>query len=319
MTLPTPIEMDSVPPPPPYTPRDDLTPSSSAEASPTSRNLYINQPEHGNDNGPSHDYSAYEQVLPETDPNSTIPDEPLPAYQPRSHRSNVDQNLDLPEHPHHSAVPNSPRSRHIPSGVARHSPPTTAGTARAPSFPPNSTRESWQPTPTGVSALQWAIDLTKQLSERSADQVARSVRAGLTPRRDRQRRPAPVRTTSSSSSSSVGDLPSRQDYRAIEDLDLTTLRTSIANLMRDPRNQDEIVQAVNQLRDDLHNRRNQVVVKRQVRDFKAEIHANRKEVRAMWEEAKTAKKAEEKERKREKRAEKRALKRGLSTENGYGF
>jgi len=82
--------------------------------------------------------------------------------------------------------------------------------------------------------------------------------------------------------------------------------------MRDPRNQDELVQAVNQLRDDLHNRSNQAVVKRQVRDFKAEIHANRKEVRAMWEEAKTAKKAEDKEMKREKRAEKRAMKRGLS-------
>ncbi len=311
--------MDSVPPPPPYMPRDDLTPSSSAGASPASRNLYLDKPEHGNDNGPSHDYSAYEQVLPESESNPTIPDEPLPAYQPSSHASNIDRNPDLPELPHHSAVPTSSRGRPVPSGVSGHSPPSTAGTARAPFYPPNPTRESSQPTPSGVSALQRALDLTKQLSERSADQVARSVRAGLTPRRDRHRRPAPVRTTSSSSSSSVGDIPSRQVYRAIEDLDLTTLRTSIANLMRDPRNQDELVQAVNQLRDDLHNRSNQAVVKRQVRDFKAEIHANRKEVRAMWEEAKTAKKAEDKERKREKRAEKRAMKRGLSTENGYGL
>jgi len=311
--------MDSHPPPPPHTPRDDLTPSSSAGASPTSRNQCLDQPEHGNDNGPSHDYSAYEQVLPESDPNPTIPDEPLPAYQPRSHRSNVGRIPGIAELAQHNAVPISPRGPPIPSGVARHSPPSTAGTARAPFSPPNPAGESSQPNPSGASALQRALDLTKQLSERSADQVARSVRAGLTPRRDRRRRPAPVRTTSSSSSSSVGDLPSQQDHRAIEDLDLRTLRTSIANLMRDPRNQDEIVQAVNQLRDDLHNRSNQAVLKRQVRDFKAEIHANRKEVRAMWEEAKTAKKAADKERKREKRVEKRAMKRGLSTESGYGF
>lgn len=292
--------MDSLPPPPPYTPRDDLTPSSSAG---TTRNLHLNQAEHGNDNGPSHDYSAYEQVLPETDPNPTEPDEPLPAYHPRSYRSNVDMNLNLPEFPH-SAVPISP---------------STAWTARAPSHPANLARESSQPAPSGVSALQRAIDLTRQLSERSADQVARSVRAGLTPRRDQQRRPASVRITSTSSSSSVGHASSRQDYGAVEDLDLTTLRTSIANLMRDPRNQDEILQAVSQLRDDLHNRRNQAVSKRQVIDFKAEILANRKKVRAMREDARAAKKAEKKERKREKRAEKWAMKRGLSMESGDGI
>lgn len=53
-----------------------------------------------------------------------------------------------------------------------------------------------------------------------------------------------------------------------------------------------------------------------MRVFKAEILANRKKVRAMREEAKAAKKAEDKERKREKRAEKKARKRGLSTERG---
>lgn len=240
MTLPIPIEMDSLPPPPPYSPRDDLTPTSSAAASPTSRNPHLNQVELGNGNGPSHDYSAYEQVSAENDPNPTEPDEPLPPYHPGSHRSNVDRNLVIPDVPLHSAVPLAPCGRPITHGVSRLPAPSTAWAARAPSCPANYARESSESAPSGLSALQRVIDLSRQLSERTAEQVARSVRAGLTPRRDQQRRPAPVRTTSSSCSSSLEDSLSGQDYRALDDLDLTTLRTSVANLMRDPGNQDEI-------------------------------------------------------------------------------
>ena len=158
------------------------------------------------------------------------------------------------------------------------------------------------------------IDLTRQLSERSADQVAKSVRAGLTPRREQRRHKAPAPTISSPSSCSLEDPLAGQDFRALDDLDLSTLRASIANLMRDPRNQDEILQAVSRLRDDLQNRRNRTVVK----DFKAEIHANRKKVRAMREEAKAVKKAEDKERKRERRAENWARRRGFGVETGDG-
>lgn len=310
MTLPIPSEMDSLPPPPPYTPRDDLTPSPSAEPLPTSRNHPFEQLEHANDNdnGPSHDYSAYEQVLPETDPNPTEPDEPLPAYHPGSYRSNVDRRIHIPAVALASAVPHASRHPAIP----------TAWTARAPSCPANLVQEPLRSAPSGVSALQRAIDLTRQLSERSADQVARSVRLGFTPRCDRQRRPGPVRITSSSSSSSLDDPLSVPDHRDLDNLDLTSLRTSIANLMRDPANQDEVLQAVSQLRDDLNNRRDFAVPKQQVRDFKAEVLANRKKVRAMREEAKAAKKAEDKQSRREKRAEKRATKRGLSTESGDG-
>lgn len=302
MNLHIPIEMESLPPPPPYTPRDDLTPTSSAEASPVTHN----------DSGPSHDYSAYEQVLPGTDPDLPEPDEPLPAYHPGSHRSNVDRNVDLPAVPRYSDVPLSSSNPASP-GVSRA--PPRPWPARAPSNPANFTRDASPTASSGLSALQRVIDLSKQLSERSADQVARSVRAGLTPRRDQRCRTVPVRGISSSSTSSLEDPLSGQDFRALDDLDLTTLRSSIANLMRDPRNQDEILQAVDQLRDDLHNRRDRtVLLKQQVKDFNAEIHANRKKVRAMREEARAAKKAEDKERKLERRAEKRAMKGGLSTD-----
>ena len=300
--------MESLPPPP-YTPREDPTPSLSPEATPIAHQILLEN-DNDNDNGPSHDYSAYEQVLPETDPDLPDPDEPLPAYHPRSHRTDADRNLDLPDVPHYSAVSVAPCGRPTRPGVSRVSVPSTAWTARAPTSPAPLARES---SPSGVSPLQRIIDLTKQLSERSADQVARSVRAGLTPRRDQHRRQAPIRTTSSSSSLSLEDPLSGQDFRALDDLDLTTLRISIANLMRNPGNQDEILQAVSQLRDDLNNRRDQTVPKQQVKDFRAEVLANRKKVRAMREEAKAAKKAEDKERKREKRAERRARNPGSRT------
>lgn len=316
MALLVPISMDDLLPPPPYTPRDDLTPSSSTKVSPTSCNLHLDQLEHGSNGRPSHDYSAYEQVLAETDPNPTEHDEPLPAYQPGSHRSNVDRKLDLPDIPNHSAVLIAPCGRPMPSGVSRLSAPSSAWTARAPFRPATFTREPLQSAPFGLSAFQRVIDLTRQLSERSADQVARSMRAGLKSRCEHHCHPAPVRPASSCSSSSLKDPLSGHDYRALDNLDLTTLRTSIANLMRDPSNQDEILQAVSRLRDDIQNRRDRTFPKHQMRNIKAEILANRKKVRAMRQEAKVAKKAEDRERKCETRAEQRARKRCLCTAGG---
>ncbi len=107
------------------------------------------------------------------------------------------------------------------------------------------------------------------------------------------------------------------DFRDLEDLDLTNLRMSLANLMRDPRNKDEILLAVNQLRDDLHSRHDPSVLKQQVKEFKVEIRTNRKKVKAMRKEAKAVQKAENRKRRLEKRAEKKARKVGLIVESEY--
>ena len=82
--------------------------------------------------------------------------------------------------------------------------------------------------------------------------------------------------------------------------------------MRDPRNKDEVLQAVTQLRDDLHNRRDHSVLKQQVKEFEAEVQANRKKVKAMRKEAKAVQKAESRESRLERRVEMKAKKAGLT-------
>ncbi|MCJ1361612.1 hypothetical protein MMC16_000712 [Acarospora aff. strigata] len=304
--------MDSHIPPPPYTPRDNLTPTSSNIATPNTIPLHLEQ--HRNDglNGPSHDYSAYEQVLPETDPNLSELDEPLPAYHPRSELSPADGDRGVPNYTSYIHVSSIPSNVPVPHGVSRRPTLSVRSPARTPSSPTSCEREASHSAPYGFSALQRIMDSARELSDRSAEQVARSS-SRLMPKRQSPSRPSAIRRNSaSSSSSSREDSLSGADSRGLEDLDLTTLRTSIANLMRDPRNKDEVLQAVTQLRDDLHNRRDHSVLKQQVKEFEAEVQANRKKVKAMRKEAKAVQKAESRESRLERRVEMKAKKAGLT-------
>ncbi|KAI9872780.1 MAG: hypothetical protein M1830_001202 [Pleopsidium flavum] len=331
------VEMDDLPPPP-YTPRDTLTPTSSTGASPVPASLDTSAIESTNSNGPSHDYYAYEQVLPGTDTDRLEIEEPLPSYDagsspiPRGtlnlrggdrihveeveagrHTSHNNRNTNQPGFPYGRASPFAPPHTAALHTVSITPTSSTSPGLRAPSPPLVYARDSLQPASYGLSALQRVIDLAKQLSERPTEQLARSIPPMFMPRQRRQCRPSAVRSTSSSSSTSMDDPLSGTDFRDLEDLDLTNLRISLANLMRDPRNKDEILRVVNQLRDDLHNRRDRSVLKQQVREFEIEVHANRKKVKAIRKEAKTAQKAENREKILEKRAEKRARKAGFDS------
>ncbi len=302
MTSSDPVPTFSHVPPPPYCPRDEFTPTSSGVTSPS---------EAQDPNGPSHDYSAYEQVSPE-DSDDAPPDEPLPSYEPRSRSAHLDVTLELSGYPYynHNAVRITESRVPAPQRTSSAPAVATSSMARTASSSPACTRESSHSNH-GLSALQRLIDVARQLSDRSAEQVARSIPSSFIVRRTHSNRTSTTHSSSSCSASPVEDPLSGADFRVLDDLDLSTLRTSIANLMRDPRNKDEILQAVNQLRDDLNNRRDRTALKQQVKDFQAEVYANRKKVKAMRKEAKEAQKAAIKEVRLERRAERRARKSGL--------
>jgi len=187
--------MDDLPPPPPYTPRGPLTPTSSTGASPVPTSLHTGPTESGSTIGPSHDYYAYEQVSPATNPDSTELEEPLPSYDtgssPRppgtlnlrggdcihvrevedgSHSPHNDRNINQPGFLFHSALSFAPLHPRTPHGVSI--PPTSSTSSEfpAPSTLSTCARESMRSVPFGLSALQRVIDLAKQLSERPAEQ-----------------------------------------------------------------------------------------------------------------------------------------------------
>lgn len=310
--------MDDPTPPPPYTPRDHSRPVLRAEEYPNIASLHLNDFESGYNSGQTYGISSYDHASPTVNRNFREADPQLPPYEPEARPSNVPGTHS--EHPsqrqrQHTLPPSQP-------GVVPHM-STAAPGNRSHSHPVISPPRAAQEVPFGLSALQRIVDLAKELSDRSAGQGTSSDPNGARSKQDQLHvRVGGVGFGSSSPRQPIGSHPQASDLRVLEGLDLTNLRASVANLLRNPQNRGELIDAVNRLRQEMQNRQGQAQLRQNIKEFKANIHENRKKVRAMKNEARCVHRAEKKEKaheerteKKEKRCEKRAERKARKAEH----